>query len=277
MNKFYIIIIILFTLLQNTFSQVSFSYDGNLCEESTINLYGESIVPVSEWSWEFGDGDISKEQNPSHKYTNSGTYTIKLSVVIESNGNSYSATQEIRISTNPTVGFVADSTQVYYSTYSRVFIDTSKLDNPASKFIWDFGDSSPQVSTDSSSTMYKYSEKGTYVVSLKVIDTEGCSDSISKTINIYDRYYIPNVFTPNGDGMNDQFVVTSNGTTLFAIEIYSRWGNIVFKRSGHQQIVWDGRMPEGTMVKPGTYFYVISSEKGDTTYEPEKGYITVLY
>jgi gliding motility-associated-like protein len=71
--------------------------------------------------------------------------------------------------------------------------------------------------------------------------------------------------------------VTSNGETLFSIEIYSRWGNLVFKRSGHQQRFWDGTMPDGSLVKPGTYYYVINSESGNFKYEPEKGFITVFY
>ena len=277
MNKFYIIIVLLFLILQKAFPQSAFTYQGNLCLNTTISFNDASIVNASSWSWDFGNGEISTEQNPSMSYADTGLYSVKLSIIIESNGKSDSSIQKIYISDNPKVGFLIDSTQVYYSTYSRVFTDTSIIDNPINSYTWDFGNNSKLISTDSVSIMYKYTEKGSYEVWLKVTDSKGCVDSSSNTVNIHDRYYIPNVFTPNGDSMNDQFVVTSNGSTLFSIEIYSRWGNVVFKRSGHQQIVWDGRMPEGTMVTPGTYFYVISSESGDVTYEPEKGYITVLY
>lgn len=262
--------------MQKAFPQAAFSYHGNLCQDNVINFTDESVIIPTSWAWDFGDGNTSTEQNPTHTYSGIGIFIVHLSIII-SDGNNYNTSQNINISSNPEVGFYVDSSQIYYSTYSRVFIDTSKLYNSISSYIWNFGENSLPISTDSTSVMYKYSDKGSYEVWLKVIDNKGCTDSVSSIVDIYDRFYIPNVFTPNGDLQNDQFIVTSNGATLFSIEIYSRWGNLVFKRSGHQQIVWDGRMPEGSLVKPGTYYYVINSESGDVTYEPEKGYITVLY
>lgn len=277
MNKFYLIIIVTFILLQKAFPQVEISYQGNLCQNNLINFYGKSVVEVSDWNWDFGDGFTSTEQNPTHIYTDLGTFEVKLSIIVASNGNTYNTSQNIIISANPEVGFIIDSTHIYYSTYSRVFIDTSILYNPISSYLWDFGDSTSPTTTDSTSVMYKYNNKGLYEVWLKATDIKGCTDSTSNMVTINDRFFIPNVFTPNGDTKNDQFIITSNGITLFSIEIYSRWGNLVFKRSGHQQIIWDGRLPEGSLVKPGTYYYVVSSESGDISYEPEKGYITVIY
>ena len=218
----------------------------------------------------------SIEQNPTHIYVDTGNFTVTL--VVTSNGIKYSATpQIINVSAHPIVGFKIDSTQIYYSTYSRVFIDTSTLYKPVSSYTWSFGDNTAPISSDSASIMHKYNTNGVYGVQLKVTDIKGCADSTISNVSISDRFYIPNVFTPNGDSQNDQFVVTSNGVTSFSIEIYSRWGNLVFRRDGYQQIVWNGRLPEGSLVKPGTYFYVINSENGDVAYEPEKGFITVFY
>lgn len=259
---------------QKAFTQAAFSIQGNFCQNNTLQFVDETVVAVSVWNWNFGDGDSSLEQNPSHTYSDTGTYNITLVVV--SNGNTYNTNQNIRIAAIPIVNFTIDSTQFITSTYKRVFTDSSKTYNPASSYIWDFGDGSVPVTTPLKSTLYQYNDKGAYTVWLKVIDNKDCTDSISKNIDIYDRFYIPNVFTPNGDLVNDEFIVTSNGITLFSIEIYSRWGNLVFKRDGHEQIVWDGTMPDGSPVKSGTYFYVINSESGNTTYEPEKGFITVF-
>ncbi len=272
-NYFFIFVILLFS--HGAYSQAAFSIQGNLCQHKTLYFIDESDVAVSNWSWEFGDGETSIEQNPTHTYTDTGIFMVKLTIVT-SNSNSYSDSMPKHISANPIVGFITDSTQIYYSTYSRTFIDTSKLYNPVKNYIWNFGDGSAPILTDSAKTLYKYAKSGSYQVWLKVVDNEGCTDSVSNIVDIHDRFYIPNVFTPNGDEMNEEFIVTSNGNTLFSIEIYSRWGNIVFKRSGHQQIVWDGHMPNGSIVQPGTYYYVIYSESDNVTYEPEKGFITVF-
>jgi gliding motility-associated-like protein len=88
---------------------------------------------------------------------------------------------------------------------------------------------------------------------------------------------VPNVFTPNEDRVNDEFIVLSNGVSRFSIEIYSRWGNLLFKRSGQEQIVWDGTLPDGTKINPGTYYYVITAHDDAANYEPAQGFITVFY
>ena len=275
MKKIYLFAFIVFLLLQKAFPQAAFSIQGNMCQNSELNFIDESLVPVTDWNWDFGDGNSSTEQNPTYSYADTGTFLVRLTIT--SSGNNYNTTQNVNITAHPTVLFNIDSVQFMHSSYTRVFIDSSEVFSPVNSYVWDFGDGSVPVITQLDSILYKYSDKGSYTVWLKVVDSKGCSDSVSTVVDISDRYYIPNVFTPNGDNMNDQFIVTSNGVTLFSIVIYSRWGNLIFQRTGHEQIVWDGRMPNGSLVKPGTYYYVINSESGSTTYDPEAGFITVFY
>lgn len=253
----------------------NFSINGSLCVNNQIAFINETSEEIDSWLWDFGDGSTSNLQYPTHEYTEQGTYTIQLSVV--SNGNNYTHSETEFISANPTADFMVDSTIVWFSSYSRVFFDNSTSPNPITNYIWNFGDNTESLSTKLDSTLYKYANNGTYQVWLKVIDSHGCIDSISNSIEIHDRFYVPNVFTPNNDLINDEFIVTSNGTTLFSIEIYSRWGNMVFKRDNQEQIIWDGHIPDGTKVKPGTYYYVLNAKEGDVNYNPEKGFITVFY
>jgi gliding motility-associated-like protein len=277
MNKLLLLLtIILLMTIQRSYSQAAFSIRGNYCYNSTLEFVDETVIDISSRIWNFGDGTTSTEKNPTHVYADTGNYTVTLTVTTNT-GSSFSTTEDIRIYQNPVARFITDSITFFYSTYSRIFIDTSTYFNTPSKRIWSFGDLTDVVNTDSVSVLYKYKEKGTYNVWLKIIDQHGCTDSVNNTIEIHDRYYVPNVFTPNDDKINDFFIITSNGVTLFSIEIYSRWGNRVFKRSGHEQIVWDGRMSDGSLVQPGTYFYVITGESGNITYEPETGYVTVFY
>jgi PKD repeat protein len=69
-------------------------------------------------------------------------------------------------------------------------LNRSSTFNTPSKRIWSFGDLTDVVNTDSVSVLYKYKEKGTYNVWLKIIDQHGCTDSVNNTIEIHDRYYV---------------------------------------------------------------------------------------
>lgn len=84
---------------------------------------------------------------------------------------------------------------------------------------------------------------------------------------------IPNVFTPNNDGINDLFRVNLSGRALisFQIDIYDRWGLLMFSSSSINN-KWDGRTTAGMPVVDGTYFYIV--DLNGTSY---KGHITVLH
>lgn len=83
---------------------------------------------------------------------------------------------------------------------------------------------------------------------------------------------IPNVFTPNGDGINDVFKINLSGESLinFNVNIYDRWGILVFASSSINN-KWDGRTTSGLKVESGTYFYVL-----DLNNVEYKGHVTVL-
>ncbi|MGE4287806.1 MAG: PKD domain-containing protein [Salinivirgaceae bacterium] len=268
----YLLLFFISLLFNGVFAQADFTIQGNLCQGNTLSFTDASVVAES-WTWDFGDTAGSTDQNPSHSYADSGTYTVTLSIV--SGANTYSKSRTYQISKNPSADFLIDTTR--YSSYSRIFTDSSTLYNSFAKCIWNFGDNSATIESQNRNYLYKYPAAGNYTVKMRIIDSKGCTDSISKNLEIYDRFKVPNVFTPNEDKVNDEFIVYSNGVSRFSIEIYSRWGNLLFKRTGQEQIVWDGRLPDGTIVKPGTYYYVITPQDGTDSYESEQGFITVFY
>lgn len=270
-QKLLLFVFLLFSM-SVVFAQADFKINGSLCQDNPLRFIDASVVADS-YSWTFGDGNTSNEQNPTHAYTDSGTYTIRLTITVAT--SNFNTEKTIYISKNPVAHFLVDTTK--YASYSRIFTDSSELYNPFNKNIWTFGDGSAPIEIDTTLALYKYPESGTYTVWMTVIDSKGCLDSIDATVDVYDLFKVPNVFTPNADHINDQFIVTSNGKALFSIEIYSRWGNLVFKKSGQEQIIWDGRLPDGNLVKPGTYYYVITPEDASITYESEQGFITVFY
>jgi gliding motility-associated-like protein len=72
---------------------------------------------------------------------------------------------------------------------------------------------------------------------------------------------VPNVFTPNGDLVNDEFKVSTDGTTVYAFSVFTRIGTRVY-HSKSPQISWDGKTLDGIEMKEGVYYYVIE-EEGD--------------
>ena len=94
-----------------------------------------------------------------------------------------------------------------------------------------------------------------------MIDEIGCTDSARRMITVVDLLDCPNVFTPNEDGRNDYFVISSNGLTVYNLQVYSNSGILVY-RAEAPLILWDGRNLSGQELSPGTYFYIIKPAGG---------------
>lgn len=253
---------------------VVFETKGSKCVNSEITFTDNTQANISNWKWDFGNGKVKTGvKTTQQKYTTSGTYNVQLTVTV--GGLDYSKNISLEIHENPKCQFEVDT--ISFASFARVFKDKSSAAgvHEISQYFWDFGNQE-KLTTQEKNIQYKYGAENDYIVWHKVIDKMGCSDSVSQSISVKDIYEVPNVFTPNGDGINDLFIVSVNGVEKFTIEIFSRWGNLVFKREGVNQIVWDGRMPDGSMLQTGTYFYIIKATDSKKEYLPEKGYVTVF-
>jgi gliding motility-associated-like protein len=142
---------------------------------------------------------------------------------------------------------------------------------------WTFGDGQGSGATSPSHT---YMEPGVYQVVLTV-SASGCLVTAQTTITVLgepveaSELTVPNVFTPNGDGQNDQFGLIQVGITTVDMEIMNRWGQLVgrIERVGQE---WDGRSPAGENVPDGTYFYVLKANGDDGKRYDLSGTITLL-
>lgn len=111
---------------------------------------------------------------------------------------------------------------------------------------------------------YTFPETGEYVARIRA-HTDYCSFSDSLNIKTLDSFLdVPNVFTPNGDGINDEFRVAYRSLKSFNIWIYNRWGRLVYKSTDPGR-GWDGRI-NGREAAVGTYYYVINAYGSDTDY-----------
>lgn len=120
-----------------------------------------------------------------------------------------------------------------------------------------------------------YSKAGTYNITLALAGCGG--DAVIKTINVSDGcdvdvvVEIPNVFTPNGDGRNEEFRITTAGLKKYHLQIFNRWGTMVFETEDANQH-W-----KGLDASAGTYYYTLDVEaSGDNSSTNYKGFVTVV-
>jgi gliding motility-associated-like protein len=111
-----------------------------------------------------------------------------------------------------------------------------------------------------------------YIVT--VVSPEGCVDTSSVSFEVRLRILIPNVFSPNDDGVNDEWIIEGLDSYPNAkIQIFNRWGNKVYEQIGYAK-PWDGKR-NGSKLPIATYYYVIDLSDGDET-DPITGSITIL-
>jgi PKD repeat protein len=148
-----------------------------------VVLFGDQSTPgtysITEWTWDFGDGEQSSTQNPTHAYTAAGTYTVTLTVKTEAGTSTKVLSNYITVTepVGPTASFEAGPT----SGDTGLTVQFGDTSTPGSTqilgWLWDFGDGSTSTSQSPS---HKYATAGVFTVSLTVNTTIG-SDSEVKS------------------------------------------------------------------------------------------------
>ena len=213
-----------------------------------VNLTGNPDWNIT-YSIDGSVHSIISSTNPVIIYSNlEGTYTIPF--ISDANGcsNIGTGSEFVDVINTPqaNISFMPENPNMLNPEVS--FINNSIFSN---SYLWLFGDNSPN-STDFEPT-HIYELDDTYQV-LLLAENGACTDTafVEVTIDPYYALYVPNTFTPNDDGRNDDFVPKGVGIAEFEIYIFNRWGEQVF-HSVDMDVCWDG----GSAV-PSSYSYVIS-------------------
>lgn len=156
----------------------------NGCAPFNVKFTDKSVAgsgTVSNWIWDFGDGNVSTEQNPQHTYNISDTFDVSLTVV-----NSFGCRKTIRDTSLIKVGGLIRAGFTY--TYNNIckppstikFNDLSISKTPIT-YQWTFGDGAASTEKD---PVHIYTTSGNFTAQLIIINEEGCSDTTSQTISI---------------------------------------------------------------------------------------------
>ena len=184
-----------------------------------------------------------------------GNYTL---IVTDSVGCSDSVGPVIILDIgSPTAAFTATPMITDVNEPLVVFMDASSSD--VTSWYWMFD----SLGVDSvQNPSFNFYNPGSYIVTLVVINSSGCSDSVDLTIivNDVDSIVVPNVVTPDGNGQNDIFRITGLPAGSL-VSIYNRWGQKLFETQNYLNN-WDGRTSTGERVKDGTYYYIIVDPQG---------------
>ncbi len=246
--------------------------DTTICAGSQGNLLVRS--------YSGGTGAIDFEWSPGdHKGAN--TWYMSDSITGTHSSTTYSVTAE------DSCGVTAmDSMKVELSTPSAAFTYKSKTQETGSpirfisrsknadRYFWNFG--FENYSSRARDTVLSYPEPGTYEVMLAVMDGIGCEDTAKERIRINPPFnlYVPNAFTPDGNGVNDVFRGKGVGIASYHMQIFNRWGKLVYQT---QEIEggWDGTI-DGEPAPAGVYIYkfTVRGENGEV--KTIKGHVNLL-
>jgi len=171
-----------------------------------------------------------------------------------------SITENVEIESYPYVhaSFSSNPNDECVNTFDPTF-SFLDLSAGASSGYLSFGDGDTIPYAYGFSPSHTYPDTGTFVVSLYVTNDNGCEDTASIEVCVVPEkstFYVPNAFTPNGDNANDKFIVQGVGVEDYTIEIFDRWGLLVYE-SDDMTDGWDGRYPNGNFAPEGVYVYVI--------------------
>lgn len=172
----------------------------------------------------------------------------------------------------PVAGFNPSNFDVFIDNPSIYFYDASIA---AEQYVWLINDTFFSIEQN---PQYVFSDTGHYLITQIVSNNIGCTDTISKVVNVKPifRIFLPNSFSPNGDNMNDVFEAQYFGIGLesFELTIYNRWGEIV-KLFAEVDDIWDGTK-QGSPSPMGVYTYKLSCQYKEQKDETKYGMILLI-
>ncbi len=276
----------------NIVTDVGCEYELVLPVSNPPELHIDELTSTAESCPEYCDGEIMIQSDEAVDYSIDGGETFKAgghftdlcagfyTVVVRNESQcETSATLTIFAPEGPSASFYAIEKRKSVLDPNFEFENTSE--NFTSSY-WEFEHPNGKESSRDENPSFSFSDPGPgeYDVMLVASNETGCADTTHSSISLYEdeMIYIPNSFTPNGDGINDVFKVSGVGIGSVELQIYDRWGMEIYKESG-TDVSWNGDInSNGYYPETGVYIYklkVHSAEDPRVVWE-ESGNVLLL-
>jgi gliding motility-associated-like protein len=224
------------------------------CDLQPVSFLDQSlsVTPLSYY-WDFGDGSTGSEQNPYHIYPGIGTYPTSL-IISTAFGcrDTFLLPTFVDVYPSPQAGLTASphDTTIFYPE-----VTVSDFSSGATDCVIFWGDGSSSTSCD---TVHSYTQTGTYTIMQVVTNSLGCTDTAYVEVIIHPEYlfWVPNAFTPNGNGVNDVFKPKIMGVHNYSFMIFDRWGEKIFETTNIED-GWNG-FYQGRLCTNDVFVYKIN-------------------
>ena len=233
------------------------------CGNTTANVVATSTNLVS-YNWTTTNGVLNTNGNAIAQVASTGIYSVTATDL--NNGCTSTATATV---TQDAVHALFTANQISGAAPLAVDFTNQSTGIGSLNYVWNFADNS--ATSTSTNASHTFTIAGVYNVVLTTFAGTTCSDSYTLTIEVLENstVIIPNVFTPNGDGANDLFKITTTGIKDLKCDIFNRWGTKVHTLSSVTD-TWDG----GNHTD-GTYFFILKCTGYDGKTFDEKGTINL--
>ncbi len=237
--------------------------DSTFCT-GTYYTFSVKDANVGDIFWSFGNGDtVTGKQSVLHAWGTAGTFHITAGPTFT--GCGLPAIKQIRVYPSPFINLGADTTICAGNTAINLH-DIYGGAPTTAQWLWNNGATTNNINVDAPGEYYA------------TVTANGCtaSDSIRIAPDCFTA--IPNVFTPNGDGVNDYFYprqALSAGLTKFHMTVYNRWGQVIFETKSLDGGGWDGRF-NGDPQPSGVFVYTIDASFKDGSELKHNGNLTLL-
>ena len=264
-----------------------------------INTSTQNAAPVTEtiatYNWNFGDYNVSKSSDnkatttkAKHCYTNptdtTQLHTTQL-IITTTTGckDTLTLVDSIAVYPLPEAGFKVSPSTVDMLNPELKIKDESHL---GYTITWNYNNGEVKQSVNPTPLqpiaeyVYQYKDSGTYIIKQLVQTNKGCADSISKPVRVNPIYtiYVPNVFSPNGDNINDYFMVKGINIKELDLVIFDRWGEVIARITSPTSKGWDGTdIREGKLIQQEVYNWKLSyTDVFNTKHKGLVGTVTML-
>jgi gliding motility-associated-like protein len=220
---------------------------------------------IAAWSWDLGNTNTRTVPSFTYTYGTAGTYTVTLFITNSHGCRSSTATRVVTVNPYPVVNAGPDLFILQDGSDTLEPIITAV--NPT--YLW-----SPDLYFLSSNVIRNPIVKGVEDITytLTVTGQGDCIATDQVFIKVLKGPEIPNIFSPNGDGIHDKWEIkyldTYPGGT---VEIFNRYGQLIFHSTGYGT-PWDGTV-NGKEVPVGTYYYIVNPKNGRSIMS---GYVDVI-